>query len=336
MGRVFLSTHDQPLTHFARRASLPCPQEDQRGLRHRASPHPRGPGPSAAATGSGPAPPPPATPPSSTSAPSPRFSAPSAAAATATSPSCTTRGNGQTRSTTPPAPSATPCAAAPGSWASNGGCASSPPAPGNRPWPACSAPAQACHTTAPATPPSRSRSTPTSSGSPHAASGHTAPATEPRSDTPASGATVADTAGRRYSDRHGRGFFPSVTWRARREPAPVFSFALDLGRDLPGAELLDHRCPGGIVSARLPGAGGGMQGGLDDGKEGFPGVGVGGHHHGDRPGEDAEENLQARGAVAVRAAALAPVAGLAGCQSSPSPGSCGPSAAVGWVTAGCR
>ena len=37
-----------------------------------------------------------------------------------------------------------------------------------------------------------------------------------------------------------------------------------------------------------------QQGGLHDGKEGFPGVGVGGYHHGDRPGEDAEEDLQAR------------------------------------------
>ena len=43
-----------------------------------------------------------------------------------------------------------------------------------------------------------------------------------------------------------------------------------------------------------PGAGGGTQGGLHDGKEGFPGVGIGGYHHGDRPGEDAEEDLQAR------------------------------------------
>ena len=30
-----------------------------------------------------------------------------------------------------------------------------------------------------------------------------------------------------------------------------------------GAELLDHPCPGGIVSAPLPGAGGGKQGGLN-------------------------------------------------------------------------
>jgi len=76
-----------------------------------------------------------------------------------------------TRSATPPAPSTTPCAAAPGSRASSGGCASSPPAPGNGPWPACSAAAQAGKTTAPAAPSSRSRSTPTSSDSPHAASG---------------------------------------------------------------------------------------------------------------------------------------------------------------------
>ena len=30
-----------------------------------------------------------------------------------------------------------------------------------------------------------------------------------------------------------------------------------------GAELLDHPCPGGIVSAPLPGAGGGKQGSLN-------------------------------------------------------------------------
>ena len=45
------------------------------------------------------------------------------------------------------------------------------PAHGNRNWPACSASAAASQ----ATPPSRSRSTPTSSGSPRAASGRTAP-----------------------------------------------------------------------------------------------------------------------------------------------------------------
>ena len=47
------------------------------------------------------------------------------------------------------------------------------PAPGSRPWPPCSAPA-------PAIPSSRSRSTPTSCGSPRAASGRTAPVTAPR------------------------------------------------------------------------------------------------------------------------------------------------------------
>jgi hypothetical protein len=72
---------------------------------------------------------------------------------------------------TPPAPSTRPCAPAPGSRASNTGCAGSPPAPGIRPWPACSPSAPAGQTTAPATPSSRSRSTPTSSGSPHIASG---------------------------------------------------------------------------------------------------------------------------------------------------------------------
>src|SRR5579871_5360072 len=75
--------------------------------------------------------------------------------------------------------------------------------------------------------------------------------------------------------------------------------------------------PAGSSAGWLPVAGGGTQGGLHDGKEGFPGVGVGGYHHGDRPGEDAEEDLQERGAVAVRAAALAPVAGLAGGRAVP-------------------
>ena len=87
---------------------------------------------------------------------------------------------------TPPAPSTRPCATAPGSPASGSACTSSPPAPGNRPWPACSAARPAGQTTAPATPSSRSRYTPTSSGSPHAASGSTAPATAPRPDAPAS------------------------------------------------------------------------------------------------------------------------------------------------------
>ncbi len=64
-----------------------------------------------------------------------------------------------------------------GTWirASSGGCVSSPPAPGTRPWPARSASAQAGKTAAPATPPSRSPSTPTSSGSPHASSGRKTP-----------------------------------------------------------------------------------------------------------------------------------------------------------------
>ena len=71
------------------------------------------------------------------------------------------------------------CARAPGSPASGSACNSSPPAPGNGPWPACSAAAPASKTTAPAKPSSRSLYTPTSSGSPHAASGRTAPATAP-------------------------------------------------------------------------------------------------------------------------------------------------------------
>ena len=73
---------------------------------------------------------------SSTSARSPRSSARSAA----TSPSCTaTRGK---KSTPPPAPpprpSTRPSATASGSRASGGACDSSPPTPGNRPWPVCS------------------------------------------------------------------------------------------------------------------------------------------------------------------------------------------------------
>src|SRR5215813_412833 len=49
--------------------------------------------------------------------------------------------------------------------------ASSPPAPGKRPWPASLASAPASQTTSPLTRPSKSRSTPTSSGSPGASSG---------------------------------------------------------------------------------------------------------------------------------------------------------------------
>jgi hypothetical protein len=56
-------------------------------------------------------------------------------------------------------------------------------------------------------------------------------------------------------------------------------------------------CPGGIVSVpdtgRLPGAGGGEQGGLNDCRQ-RGGVGVGGYHHRDRSREDAEEDLKAR------------------------------------------
>jgi len=70
-----------------------------------------------------------------------------------------------------------PCATAPGSRASGSACNSSPPAPGIRLWPAYSAAAPAAKTTTPAKPSSRSPYTPTSSGSPHAASGRTAPAT---------------------------------------------------------------------------------------------------------------------------------------------------------------
>jgi hypothetical protein len=66
--------------------------------------------------------------------------------------------------------------------ASVAACNSSSPAPGSRPWPACSAAALPCRTTAPAAPPSRSRSIPTSSGWPHAASGSTTPATAKRPD----------------------------------------------------------------------------------------------------------------------------------------------------------
>jgi hypothetical protein len=57
--------------------------------------------------------------------PFPEVSAPSAA--TATSPSCTIGGAWGTRSATPAAPSTTPCAPAPGSRPSSGGCVSSPP-----------------------------------------------------------------------------------------------------------------------------------------------------------------------------------------------------------------
>jgi hypothetical protein len=63
-------------------------------------------------------------------------------------------------------------------------CASSTPAPGLRPRPA---PAPAGLTMGPATPPSRSRYTPTSSGSPHTPSGRLTPATEQNRETPASG-----------------------------------------------------------------------------------------------------------------------------------------------------
>jgi len=82
--------------------------------------------------------------------------------------------------------------------------------------------------------------------------------------------------------------------RARTHASPPAGPRLENGTPAPSHVI----CPGGIVSVpatcRLPGAGGGTQGGLRDGKEGFRGVGVGGYHHGDRPGEDAEEDLQAR------------------------------------------
>ena len=130
------------------------------------------PRPSAAATGSGPARPHAPTPASSTSASSPRSSRRSAA----TTLSCTTT-PGRTStppSATPPAPSTRHYATAPGSRASGSASASSPPAPGIRPWPMCSAPGRAGKTTVLATPPLRSRSTLTSYGSPRAASGRTA------------------------------------------------------------------------------------------------------------------------------------------------------------------
>ena len=44
---------------------------------------------------------------------------------------------------------------------------------------------------------------------------------------------------------------------------------------------------------RLPGTGGGEQGGLNDCRQRGE-VGVGGYHHRDRPREDAEEDLKAR------------------------------------------
>jgi hypothetical protein len=113
-------------------------------------------------------------------------------AGAATLPSCaTTSGRTWTPLSAPlPVPSTRPCAPASGYRASGSACNSSLPASGNRPWPACSAPAPAGQTAGPATPPSRSRYTPTSSGSPHAASGSTAPATAPRPDAPASGPTT--------------------------------------------------------------------------------------------------------------------------------------------------
>jgi hypothetical protein len=58
------------------------------------------------------------------------------------------------------------------------------PAPGIRPWPACSAPALAGQTMAPAVPSSRSRYTPTLSGSPHAPFGRKAPATARHREAP--------------------------------------------------------------------------------------------------------------------------------------------------------
>lgn len=135
-----------------------------------------------AATGSGPAQPPAATQASSTSASSPRSFTRSAA----TSPWCTstTGGTWKLPSARPPAPSTTPSAAAPGSRARGSACTSSPPAPGNKPWPACSPPAPAGQTTGPAIPSSRSRSTPTSSGSPRAASGRKTPAAVQHREAP--------------------------------------------------------------------------------------------------------------------------------------------------------
>jgi hypothetical protein len=141
--------------------------------------------PSAAATGSGPTPPPAATPASSMSASSPRSSVPSAA--TAISPRPIIRGDWGTRSVTPGRPSTGPSAPTAGRCRSGTGRVSSTPASGISPCPACSASALAGQTTDPATPSSRSRSTPTSPGSSQTTSGRTMPATEPRCDMPTDG-----------------------------------------------------------------------------------------------------------------------------------------------------
>ncbi len=60
---------------------------------------------------------------------------------------------------------------------------------------------------------------------------------------------------------------------------------------------LGLRLSRGIAGGPVTGGGGGREGGLNDGGEGFPGVGVGGSHYGDLPREDAEEDLQARDAA---------------------------------------
>jgi hypothetical protein len=81
--------------------------------------------------------------------------------------------------------------------------------------------------------------------------------------------------------------------RARVARQPADRARLETGPPAPPHVI----CPGGIVSVpatcRLPGAGGGMQGGLNDCRQ-RGGGGVGGYHHRDRPREDAEEDLKAR------------------------------------------
>jgi hypothetical protein len=103
----------------------------------------------------------------------------------------------------------------------------------------------ACQTTAPATPPSRSRYTPTSSGSPHKPSGRTAPATTPRR-----AATHWAPAGHRIRDRKGdamtdRSTPPALAtalayhqaWTSQNLDQAMTYIADDITCDAPGARI---------------------------------------------------------------------------------------------------
>jgi hypothetical protein len=89
-------------------------------------------------------------------------------------------------------------------------------------------------------------------------------------------------------DAHGPAWTPSAQVQPRL-PADPGTKPAGLRAEVLALHLFRR-----IAGVPATGAGGDREGGLNDCRDGFPKVGVGGYHHRDRPREDTEEDLKAR------------------------------------------